>query len=199
LGGTSVEVGGDVITAVDGQAVESPSELQDIVLSKQEGDTLDLTVLRDGEERNLSVVLSVVPGQQTAEAPQNGGPDQGATAATGPRLGIGIQDLNSYPDEVRQSLNLPADGVVVTEVAPDSPAAAAGLRGGQFTLESGGQQYAAGGDVILAVNGEDVTSAESLQQIISSQQAGDSVELRIWRNGEEQTLTATLAAANPNN
>ncbi len=195
IGGTSVEVGGDVITAVDGQALEDANDLRDVVLSKNEGDTVELTVLRDGEEENVEVTLSVVP---RAEQPLQVETEPQETAS-GPRLGVGIQDIDAYPDEVRQSLNLPDQGVVVTEVAPDSPAAAAGLRGGQFALESGGQQYAAGGDVILAVNGEEVSSAQALQDIISSQQVGDSVELRIWRNGEEQTLQATLAAADPNN
>ena len=53
--------------------------------------------------------------------------------------------------------------------------------------------------MILAVNGEEVNSAQALQDAISQQQVGDSVELRIWRNGEEQTLDATLAGATPNN
>ncbi|CAN5884677.1 N/A [soil metagenome] len=198
INGTPVEVGGDVITAVDGQEVTTPGELQDLVLSKNEGDTLDLRVLRDGQEQDITVTLSVVGRQETGQAPQNDTP-QTETAPSGPRLGVGIQDIGSYPDEVRQSLNLPAAGVVVTEVAPDSPAAAAGLRGGQFALESGGEQYAAGGDVILAVNGQEVGSAEELQQIITGQKAGDTVELRIWRNGEEQTLNATLSEAEQNN
>ena len=85
--------------------------------------------------------------------------------------------------------------MVVTEVAPDSPAAEAGLRGGQFTLQAEGESYAAGGDVILSVDGTDVTSAQEVQQIISEKSAGDEVELRIWRGGEEQTLSATLTEA----
>ena len=200
IGGTSVEVGGDVITAVDGQEVQTPGELQNIVLSKNEGDTVELRVLRDGEEQSVTVTLGVVPrDQQTADTNENEPQGQSETPPSGPRLGVAVQDVGAYPDDVRQSLNLPEGGVVVTEVAPDSPAAAAGLRGGQFALDYEGQQYAAGGDVILAVDGEEVESAEALQQLISSHQAGDTLELRIWRNGEEQTLNATLAEATPNN
>ena len=196
IGGTSVEVGGDVITAVDGQTLEDANTLRDIVLGKSEGDTLELTVLRDGREQTVEVTLSVVP---RSEQPLQAETEPRGEPTPGPRLGVVIQDLGAYPDEVRRSLNLPEAGVVVTEVAPNSPAAAAGLRGGQFALESGGQQYAAGGDVILAVNGAEVNSAQALQDVISQQQVGDSVELRIWRNGEEQTLDATLAGATPNN
>ena len=61
IGGTSVEVGGDVITAVDGQTLEDANTLRDIVLGKSEGDTLELTVLRDGREQTVEVTLSVVP------------------------------------------------------------------------------------------------------------------------------------------
>ncbi|HEV2125092.1 MAG TPA: PDZ domain-containing protein, partial [Chloroflexota bacterium] len=174
--------------------------LLDIVLSKQEGDTLELRVLRDGEEQNVAVTLGVVPrDEQTADTGESEPQSQSETPPSGPRLGVAVQDVGAYPDDVRQSLNLPEGGVVVTEVAPDSPAAAAGLRGGQFALDFEGKQYAAGGDVILAVDGEEVESAEALQQLISSRQAGDTLELRIWRNGEEQTLNATLAEATPNN
>ena len=200
IGGTPVEVGGDVITAVDGQAVSTTGELQDLVFSKNDGDTLTLTVLRNGQEQTIPVTLSATnPQTASAQTSESGGAQSQAAAPSGPRLGIGIQDISSYPDDVRQSLNLPDSGVVVTQVAQDSPAAAAGLRGGQFSLDSGGQQYAAGGDVILAVDGQDVSSAQALQQIISGHKAGDTIELRVWRNGEEQTLNATLAEANQNN
>ena len=188
--GQSIPAPGDIILAADGTEVSEPGQLQDIVLAKNEGDTVELRVWRDGEELTIPVTLSVVPAQeQQAEA------EAEEAAPGGVRLGVGIQDLSSYPESIRNSLNLPEQGVVVTEVAPDSPAAEAGLRGGQFTLQAEGESYAAGGDVILSVDGSDVTSAEEVQQAISEKSVGDEVELRIWRGGEEQTLSATLAEA----
>ena len=187
--GQSIPAPGDIILAADGTEVTEPGQLQDIVLAKNEGDTVELRIWRDGEELTLPVTLATVPDQeqQVEAAPEEAPGDV--------RLGVGVQGLNGYPDNIRNSLNLPEQGVVVTEVAPNSPAAAAGLRGGQFTLESEGESYAAGGDIILSVDGTNVTSAQEVQQLIAEKSAGDEVELRIWRGGEEQTLSATLTEA----
>ena len=192
VSGQAVPAGGDVILAVDGQEVSSPSELQQLIFSRQEGDTVDLRVWRNGEEMTVPVTLSVVPQEQQAQAPESGGGE--AQEPSGPRLGVGIFALQDYPAGVRESLNLPEQGVAVTEVQPGSPAEQAGLQGGEFTVDVEGQPVPVGGDVILAVNGQEVTAPQELQQIISSQSAGDTVELRILRDGEEQTVQVTLAA-----
>ena len=189
--GQSIPAPGDIILAADGTEVSEPGQLQDIVLAKDEGDTVELRVWRDGEELTLPVTLATVPAQAQQEQAESA-PEE---APGGVRLGVGIQDLSSYPEGIRSSLNLPKQGVVVTEVAPNSPAAEAGLRGGQFTMQAEGESYAAGGDVILSIDGTDVTSAQEMQQLIAEKSAGDTVELRIWRGGEEQTLSATLAEA----
>ena len=62
--GQPVAVGGDVITAVNGTSVEDSAELQDAVLSQQAGDTVTLTVVRDGQEQQIDVTLAVVPQNQ---------------------------------------------------------------------------------------------------------------------------------------
>lgn len=48
---------GDIITAFDGQSVTSPSDLQLMVRQKNPGDTVEVTVNRDGQEQTLSVTL----------------------------------------------------------------------------------------------------------------------------------------------
>ncbi len=66
-------VGGDVITAVNGQPVTTTGELQNAVLTQNEGDVVTLTYLREGEERTAEVTLAVVPQQEQPEAtPQEG-------------------------------------------------------------------------------------------------------------------------------
>lgn len=72
VGNGSILVGGDVITAVNGQAVTDASDLQDAVLSQDEGGTVTLTVLRDGEPQQVEIKLAVVP-----EKNQNGQNDDG--------------------------------------------------------------------------------------------------------------------------
>ena len=109
------------------------------------------------------------------------------------RLGIGIASVQDYPANVRERLGLPEQGVVVLQVEPGSAAEAAGLQGGDIEIMIEGQAVPAGGDVILAVDGAEVTSPSELQSLIFSRGEGDTVELRILRDGEEQTVEATLA------
>ena len=55
--GQQLMVGGDVITAVDGQAVSTVPELQAILTQAEPDDELELTILRDGEEMQVTVML----------------------------------------------------------------------------------------------------------------------------------------------
>jgi len=57
IGGQRIIVGGDVITAIDGEAVESMDDVIAAVDSHDPGDQITLTVVRDGEEREVSVRL----------------------------------------------------------------------------------------------------------------------------------------------
>jgi putative serine protease PepD len=50
------------------------------------------------------------------------------------------------------------------------------------------------GDVIIAVNGTKVTTAEKLRAIIAGDKPGDKVTLTVTRSGSSQTLTATLGS-----
>ncbi|UCH24914.1 MAG: trypsin-like peptidase domain-containing protein [Trueperaceae bacterium] len=54
-------VGGDIITAIDGAAVRSGEDVQQIVFNKSPGDTVTLTVVRSGDELQIDVVLEIVP------------------------------------------------------------------------------------------------------------------------------------------
>jgi serine protease Do len=186
---TDLRGGGDVIVAVDGEQIRSGTELQQRILTRQEGDTVELTVVRDGEELVIPVTLAVVPQEQQAVADE---PRQDAQTPDGPRLGVTIQNVAALPAEVRRSLNLPENGAMVVAVQPGSAAANAGLRGSQFSLSVGGEAYPVGGDIILAVDDDDVTSVEDLQRLITSRSNGDTVSLQVWRNGSELTLEATL-------
>ena len=55
--GEQVMIGGDIVTAVDGKAVESMEALSDVVKAQKPGDKVELTVLRDGREITVTVTL----------------------------------------------------------------------------------------------------------------------------------------------
>jgi len=101
-----------------------------------------------------------------------------------PSLGI------SANDEVSSGLlrSLGIAGIVVLEVAPGSPAARAGLRPAQSTF--GGSVIL--GDVIQAIDGKPVASLAALNARLDEHEAGDTVELTLWRNGERREIELPL-------
>ena len=52
---------GDVITAVDGTAVETPQDFRDLLEAKAVGDTITLSITRDGQTQDVSVTLEAKP------------------------------------------------------------------------------------------------------------------------------------------
>ncbi len=116
--------------------------------------------------------------------------DQGTLGSSRPRLGIGLQPMAAYPDNLIQQYNLPSGGAMITNVEPGSPAAKAGLRASSRNVTStdfNGNPIQApiNGDVILKVNGADVTAVEDLQRIVFNTKDGESVTLTISRGGKE--------------
>ena len=86
----------------------------------------------------------------------------------------------------RRQLGL--NGVLVLEVRPDSPAAKAGLRP---TRRSESNRIELG-DVITAVDGKPVKTANNLVDVLDQHKVGDKVSLTIIRDGKEQQLEVTL-------
>jgi 2-alkenal reductase len=64
--GQEVRSGGDVVTAVDGRPVKASDDVIQAVLANQVGDTLDLTILRDGAEQHVQVTLGERPAEPAA-------------------------------------------------------------------------------------------------------------------------------------
>jgi S1-C subfamily serine protease len=61
VNGQQFPVGGDVITAVDGQKISSSEELQSVIGAKKPGDSVTVTYTRDGSEHTVSVTLGTRP------------------------------------------------------------------------------------------------------------------------------------------
>jgi serine protease Do len=90
-------------------------------------------------------------------------------------LGVGIQDVSR---DIADGVGLDAArGALVTEPTKDSPADKAGVKSG---------------DVITAVDGKEINNALDLSRTIAGKNPGTSVELTIWRDGAETTVTVEL-------
>ena len=91
-------------------------------------------------------------------------------------------------------LELPVDqGLLLVELFRDGPLASNGVLGAQREVILGNQRVFAGGDILMAIDGEAVTSIESLQTILETKyQVGDEVGLNLLRNGQPMNVTVTL-------
>ncbi len=108
------------------------------------------------------------------------------------RLGVSVIALDAYPDDLLRTLRLPEWGVMIVRVEPGSPAEQVGLQGAEFRVDVDERMLPAGGDVIVAVDGEEITNARSLQRIVFARQAGETVQLTIWREGETRDIDVEL-------
>jgi len=106
-------------------------------------------------------------------------------------LGVTLQEVD---EDVASVLKLPADrGVLVGSVQPGSPAAKAGIEGGETQVVVAGESYQVGGDMIVTVDGKDVTSVDELREVVAAHEPGDSVKVTVVRSdGDRETLTVEL-------
>jgi S1-C subfamily serine protease len=186
--GLETRVGGDVIVAIEDEPVD---EFDDLVTylarSTSVGDTITITVLRDGDEETIRVTLAARP-QDEAQQVQSQ-PERAAV----PGAWLGIQGLTVVP-EITEAMDLEAEqqGVLVAEVVPGSPAGEADLRGGKSVLDLDGQSIQVGGDIIVAVDGERVAGMEDLLAILSDSEPGQDVTLTVLRDGQEIMVEVSL-------
>ena len=108
-----------------------------------------------------------------------------------PYLGVTLQEIDP---EVVSVLKLPADsGVLVGAVQPGSPAAKAGIEGGETQVVVAGQSYQVGGDMVVAIDGDDIASVDELREAIAAHEPGENVRVTVVRaDGERETLTVKL-------
>ncbi|MEX1096033.1 MAG: PDZ domain-containing protein [Planctomycetales bacterium] len=126
-----------------------------IVEQLEVGKSYELTVLRDGARKTLSVTLGDMPeklalaGRGESEAPQR---DEAPSKNAFSEIGIEVQDVTP---EVAKQLDFEADvpGVLVNEVNADSPAYEAGIRTGQLIQKVGSQTVSSAEEFRAAIEG----------------------------------------------
>jgi serine protease Do len=157
---------GDVITAVAGNSVSNSGALSLTVSETPPGTKIDLKVLRDGRTQTLTATTESMPSRRVAGGSEEddsnvaGGDDQGVLN------GVAVGDLD---EGARQQFDIPGrvKGAVITQVAPDSASAKAGLEAG---------------DVILEINHHAITSADEAVKL-SENGASKKTLLKLWSHG----------------
>ena len=106
------------------------------------------------------------------------------------RAYLGVQ-MQGVTKQLADDLNLASDhGALIVEVTPNSPADKAGLRGGGTQTSSG---VAAGGDLIVAIDGKEMRDEEAVATAVADHRPGDKVDIQYYRGNDKKTVTVELS------
>ncbi len=137
---------GDVITHLDGHPTPQGHDVVREITARRPGERLELTVLREGQSRRVSVTAARRPDEQNGRegAPR---PQQVRREAQPATLGVEVLPL----DPMRARQFGVSRAVVVTAVEPGAAADRAGLRRGDVVLQADGREVSGSGDLAQAV------------------------------------------------
>jgi S1-C subfamily serine protease len=108
---------------------------------------------------------------------------------------LAILPLEIGPDLADQ-INLPSDyGVLIQKVFPGGAAANAGLKGGSQPAALGNTPVMLGGDFIVAIDGQEITSAQDISNVMNAHKAGDTVTVTVFRGRKRADVKVTLGEA----
>ena len=151
---------GDVIIAFMGKEINQMSDLPALVAQTKIGVKADLTILRKGEKKTISVKIGKLDEEQTA-----GGSGKSQVSE---KLGLTLQELTP---ELAKSMNIKDDkGLIVSDVAPGSIAAMNGIKRGA---------------IILEINQKEVKKLSEFNEILKKTKEGDNLLLWI-KEGEHR-------------
>jgi serine protease Do len=154
----------DVITEVDNVPVATARELQDEILKKKVGAQVNLGVWRNGKKITVNVTTEELPSDPSKLASIDAPPQPSENLSS--TFGVQVQDVTP---EMKKELGLKSDsGVVVTEVAENSPAAVADIQKG---------------DVITEIGRNQVTNIDSFQKALADQKGKPNLLLLLDRKG----------------
>src|SRR5436305_1686030 len=163
---------GDVIIAVDGQPVDNTPQLQQRVAFKKPGETVEVTVLRQGgEKKTLTVRLARAPGEADSDVASASSKSKSDASSKEEMLGISVEPLTQ--DDARdvrlRSVLERGGGLVVSDVSPDGPA----YQRLQASDDPGGP------DIIVAVNGVPTRTRAAFREALRKVKPGDVVTLQV--------------------
>jgi len=158
---------GDVILRFDGKKVTDAGDLPPLVGHTAPGTSVDMKVMRDGKMRDVEVEVGALSDYSDSGS---SGSDDSAHKAT---LNIAVRPLT---DSEQQKLGLDNGGLLVGKVGP-GPMAKAGVKPG---------------DILLKLDGKQLTSIEQLKQLVADLPRGKPVPLQIRRGDGRLFVSLTL-------
>jgi len=111
------------------------------------------------------------------------------------RPALGVSTIPIGP-ELAEQVGLPVDfGLLIVKVQSGGAAERAGLRGGNERAYLGNIPIMLGGDLIVAIDGENVQDQQDLAQVMNAHRAGDAVKVTIYRGKQKMEINVTLGEA----
>lgn len=111
------------------------------------------------------------------------------------RPSLGVRGLPISP-ELASQLGLPADsGVLIVELVRGGAAERAGLRGGSQQAYIGNTPILLGGDLIVAIDGQEITDMQDLAGVMNNHREGDSVQVTVFRGKQKLQVRVLLGNA----
>jgi S1-C subfamily serine protease len=108
------------------------------------------------------------------------------------RPSLGIVPLSIGPDLADQIGLVANYGVLIERATPGGAAARAGLQGGTKKAYLGNTPIYLGGDLVVAINGQEIANAEDLESVMDSHRTGDTVSVTAYRGRRRMEVSVTL-------
>ncbi|MFN0108280.1 MAG: S1C family serine protease [Blastocatellia bacterium] len=109
------------------------------------------------------------------------------------RPGVNFIPLSNLGDRFIRAVDIPvSEGLMVVEVQPGSAAERAGIKGPTEAVRYGRYQIPIGGDIIVTMGGQKITSRDDYDRVLNNKNIGDSVQIEVMRNGRKVSLALTL-------
>jgi serine protease Do len=197
INGRQIELGGDVIVAVDNVSVRKIDDLLSYLQSERSiGETVTLTVIRDGKNQEIGMTLAARPTQQQQEIEQR----------QQERPTLGINSIN-MTEQIAARMNLTLQqqplsddqdgergGVLVIDVFADGPAENAGIRGGFIVANINRTLIEIGGDVIVRIDDTMIPNVDALNKFIDNKNIGDTIQVTVVRNSQPISIPVSVGS-----
>ena len=108
------------------------------------------------------------------------------------RAFLGVETL-SVGGWLSEALDLPVkEGLLVERATKGGPAAAAGIRGGDRVADAGMRRITIGGDVIVAIDNQKVSSQLDVNLALNHKRPGDNISVTVYRGGKKMDIPVKL-------
>ena len=189
INGRQIELGGDVIVAVDNVTVRKIEDLLSYLQSARSvGENVILRVIRDGKFLEIGMTVTPRPTQLQLETEQSqqqyptlGINTINMTEQIAARMNLTRLPQQQLSNDVRE---VEREGVLVVDVFANGPADQAGIRGGFTVADINGTPVEIGGDVIMRIDNTMITNVDALDKFIGNKNIGDTIEVIVIRNAQ---------------